>query len=178
MWYIADRHQMVTGMPILVGFASGVVFLIHWQRIRAFFGLRPRYCFLDKVCIDQIDQKRKSAGISSLGAFLGSAENFVVLFSPDYFSRLWCCYELAAFRHLQVAGKQKITFLPLAFPRVLFANALAVAACCLPHAFVPIFGPWLGIDLNAVRTIYIACTLPGSLLCCGRCTKATPGRPR
>ena len=155
-----------SGMPVLVGVCSGCFFLINWQRIRKFFGLGPRYCFLDKVCIDQVDEVRKSAGIASLGAFLGSAENFVVLFSPDYFSRLWCCYELAAFRHLQVAGKQQITFLPLAFPRVLFANALAVAACCLPHAFVPIFGPWLGIDLNAVsNNFYIACTLPGSLLC-------------
>ena len=145
--------MMTTGMPVLVGLASGIVFLIHWQRIRSFFGLSPRYCFLDKVCIDQVDDTRKAAGIASLGAFLGSAENFVVLFSPDYFSRLWCCYELAAFRHLQVAGKQKITFLPLAFPRVLFANAVAIAAMCLPYAFIPIFGPWFGIDTNASHTL-------------------------
>ena len=167
VWYMADRHEMTTGMPILVGFASGVTFLLHWQRIRAFFGLGPRYCFLDKVCIDQVNDSRKAAGIASLGAFLGSAENFVVLFSPDYFSRLWCCYELAAFRHLQVAGKQKITFLPLAFPRVLFANAVAIAAACVPHAFISVFGPWLGIDINNVSTnFYGAVTYPGSLLWC------------
>ena len=88
VYYGEDRHLMTTGMPMLVGFTSGVVFLINWQRIRAFFGLRPRYCFLDKVCIDQVNDSRKAAGIASLGAFLGSAENFVVLFSPDYFSRL------------------------------------------------------------------------------------------
>ena len=52
-----------------------------------------------------MDETRKSAGIASLGAFLGASDNFVVLFSPEYFSRLWCCYELAAFRHLQVEGK-------------------------------------------------------------------------
>ena len=167
VWYMADRHVMVTGVPMLVGYAGGVIFLINWQRIRAFFGLGPRYCFLDKVCIDQIDDARKAAGIASLGAFLGSAENFVVLFSPDYFSRLWCCYELAAFRHLQVAGKQKITFLPLAFPRVLFANAVAIAAACVPHAFISVFGPWLGIDINNVSTnFYGAVTYPGSLLWC------------
>ena len=167
VFYMEDRHMMSTGMPILVGYAGGVTFLIHWQRIRAFFGLGPRYCFLDKVCIDQVNDSRKAAGIASLGAFLGSAENFVVLFSPDYFSRLWCCYELAAFRHLQVAGKQKITFLPLAFPRVLFANAVAIAAACVPHAFISVFGPWLGIDINSVSTnFYGAVTYPGSLLWC------------
>ena len=154
-----------SGMPALVGLCSGVIFLINWQRVRKAFGLGPRYCFLDKVCIDQVDQTRKSAGIASLGAFLGSAENFVVLFSPDYFSRLWCCYELAAFRHLQVAGKQKITFLPLAFPRVLFANAVAMSVMSLPHALLPIFGPWVGIDINNVDTnLYLALCIPGSLL--------------
>ena len=42
-------------------------------------------CFLDKVCIDQENEARKSAGIASLGAFLGSSDNFVVLYSPEYF---------------------------------------------------------------------------------------------
>ena len=156
-----------SGMPVLVGLCSGAIFLINWQRFRRTLGLGPRYCFLDKVCIDQVNDSRKAAGIASLGAFLGSAENFVVLFSPDYFSRLWCCYELAAFRHLQVAGKQKITFLPLAFPRVLFANACMVVACCLPHAFLPVYGPWLGIDINNVpNNFYSLVMIPGSLLCC------------
>ena len=167
VYYYEDRHMMVTGMPVLVGIVSGVVFLINWQRIRKFFGLGPRYCFLDKVCIDQVDEVRKSAGIASLGAFLGSAENFVVLFSPDYFSRLWCVYELAAFRHLQVAGRQKITFLPLAFPRVLFANAVGIAVMCLPYAIIPIIGPWLGIDTNAVTmSVQNWASVPGSVLCC------------
>ena len=76
-------------------------------------------------------------------------------------------HRLAAFRHLQVAGKQKITFLPLAFPRVLFANAVMCAACRLPHAFLPIYGPWLGIDINSVPTnFYSVVMIPGSLLCC------------
>ena len=167
VWYMADRHMMMTGVPLLVGYASGIIFLVHWQRIRACLGLRPRYCFLDKVCIDQVNDTRKAAGIASLGAFLGSAENFVVLFSPDYFSRLWCVYELAAFRHLQIAGKQKVTFLPLAFPRVLFANAVGIAVMCLPYAITPIIAPWLGIDTNAVTTGFLNwAAMPGSLLCC------------
>merc|ERR1711998_520441 len=109
-----------------MGMVFGAVFLLYYQHIRALFGFPARMCFLDKVCIDQMDETRKSAGIASLGAFLGASDNFVVLFSPEYFSRLWCCYELAAFRHLQVEGKQKITFLPAAFPRVLFANAVSM----------------------------------------------------
>ena len=109
VYYGEDRHLMTTGMPMLVGFTSGVVFLINWQRIRAFFGLRPRYCFLDKVCIDQVNDSRKAAGIASLGAFLGSAENFVVLFSPDYFSRLWCCYEWQPCINQMEASRSRLT---------------------------------------------------------------------
>lgn len=154
-----------TCMPILVGFSIGVLFTFQWQRIRALFGLRPRMCFLDKVCIDQVDEARKSAGIASLGAFLGASKNFVVLFSPDYFKRLWCCYELAAFRHLQVTEEQKITFLPVACPRVLFVNAFGIALACLPHALLPIIGPWIGIDPNNVTdNDYNMVMLPGSLV--------------
>ena len=77
-------------MPMLVGYFWGLLFLFQWQRIRAFIGLRFRRCFLDKVCIDQVDEDRKSAGIRSLGAFLGSSSNFVVLYSPEYVRRdLW-----------------------------------------------------------------------------------------
>ena len=68
--------------------------------------------FLDKICIDQEDEARKSAGIASLGAFLASSNNFVVLFSPEYFTRLWCCYELAAFYQVKGLEKQKIVFVP------------------------------------------------------------------
>ena len=84
--------QMTSGMPMLMGMVFGAVFLLYYQHIRALFGFPARMCFLDKVCIDQVDEIRKSAGIASLGAFLGASKNFVVLFSPEYFKRLWCCY--------------------------------------------------------------------------------------
>ena len=42
-----------------------------------------------------------------------------------------------------------------------------VVACCLPHAFLPVYGPWLGIDINNVpNNFYSLVMIPGSLLCC------------
>lgn len=146
-----DSQYLTSGMPMLMGSLAGVLCLFHWQRIRGILGYPPRMCFLDKVCIDQENETRKSAGIANLGAFLGSSSNFVVLFSPEYFTRLWCCYELAAFRHLQ-DNKQKITFLPSAFPRVLFAWACSMTVWSLPHALLPLYGPLLGIDPESVDT--------------------------
>ena len=46
-------------------------------------------------------------------------------------------------------------------------NACMVVACCLPHAFLPVYGPWLGIDINNVpNNFYSLVMIPGSLLCC------------
>eukprot|EP00947_MAST-08B_sp_MAST-8B-sp1_P000454 g454.t1 len=156
-----------SGMPMLVGYFFGVLFLFQWQRIRGCFGLRFRRCFLDKVCIDQVDQTRKTAGIASLGAFLGSSSNFVVLFSPEYFTRLWCCYELAAFHQVSDKQQQKVVFVPVQFPRLLFLNCLAISVACLPDAFLPLLAPAVGIDPHRVKgteTALMLMQIPGLLL--------------
>lgn len=54
-------------------------------------------CFLDKLCIHQKDSNLKQEGIRSLGLFLRRSEKMFILWSPEYFSRLWCCFEVAAF---------------------------------------------------------------------------------
>ena len=38
---------------------------------------------------------------------------------------------------------------------------------CLPYAIIPIIGPWLGIDTNAVTMSFQNwASVPGSVLCC------------
>ena len=155
----------LSGMSMIVGLFFGGLFLLQWQRIRQVFGYESRMCFLDKICIDQKDEARKTAGIASLGAFLASSDNFVVLFSPEYFTRLWCCYELAAFYQVKGQEKQKIVFVPVAFPRVLFANLIAILLSCMPTAVYPLVAPWLGADpndLTMAETNWLS--VPGLLL--------------
>jgi hypothetical protein len=49
------------------------------------------------VCINQFDRDTKARGIDQIGRFLRNSEELLILWSPDYFSRLWCCFELALF---------------------------------------------------------------------------------
>ncbi|CAE8605173.1 unnamed protein product [Polarella glacialis] len=54
-------------------------------------------CFLDCLCINQGDAELKQAGIDSIGAYLRNSDSMLVLWAPEYFTRLWCCFELAVF---------------------------------------------------------------------------------
>ncbi|CAE7773840.1 unnamed protein product [Symbiodinium sp. CCMP2456] len=62
-------------------------------------------CFLDFVCVHQTDDRKMQQGIRSIGAFLASASELRVLWSAPYLQRLWCVFELAAYRKLNPNGK-------------------------------------------------------------------------
>ncbi|CAE7644512.1 unnamed protein product, partial [Symbiodinium necroappetens] len=62
-------------------------------------------CFLDSVSINQSDQSLMMQGIYGLGGFLKASRELRILWSPPYFSRLWCIFELAAYRTANPTGK-------------------------------------------------------------------------
>ena len=53
--------------------------------------------FLDKACISQESTKAMTEGISHLHVFLQRSKRLVILWSPDYFTRLWCTWEVAVY---------------------------------------------------------------------------------
>eukprot|EP01047_Picozoa_sp_COSAG01_P041192 COSAG01_NODE_3520_length_5979_cov_3.900170_4_plen_236_part_00 len=67
--------------------------------------------FLDICCIAQDSDEAKAQGIASLGAILDRSERMLALVSSDYFSRLWCVFEYAAFT--QRAGRGRIDVVPV-----------------------------------------------------------------
>merc|ERR1711998_315694 len=147
-------------MTMLVGYFFALIFLFQWQHIRQFMGFQPRMSFLDKVCIDQEDELRKSKGTASLGAFLSRSDNFVLMFSPEYFTRLWCCYEIAAFQKVRTEH-QKIVFIPVAYPRVLFAAWLCWTGLCAGDPFMSLAASLLGCKPETFENYVM---LPGLLL--------------
>ncbi|CAJ1339729.1 unnamed protein product [Effrenium voratum] len=91
IWAYCDalpRRQTWTVWPPLVTF---YMFLFFWQRIRLLFK-PPRMVFLDKLCISQDNDELKAQGIAGLATFLLKSRKMTILWSPRYFSRLWCTY--------------------------------------------------------------------------------------
>ncbi|CAE8733824.1 unnamed protein product [Polarella glacialis] len=74
--------------------------LVMWARLvelaESTRSTRASY-FVDCLCINQSDAALKQAGIDSIGAYLRNSDSMLVLWSPEYFTRLWCCFELAVF---------------------------------------------------------------------------------
>ncbi|KAJ1617592.1 hypothetical protein T492DRAFT_1098658 [Pavlovales sp. CCMP2436] len=92
----------------LAGTAAFVSVLIGWGRVMALveaMGLIARTdCFVDKMCINQHDSDAKARGIDQIGRFLRNSEELLILWSPDYFMRLWCCFEVAVYLHFLRLG--------------------------------------------------------------------------
>ena len=68
-------------------------------------------CFVDMFSIHQTDSKLRERGIYGIGGCLQRSKELRLLWSPPYFSRLWCMFELAAYRFANPRGK--ITMAPI-----------------------------------------------------------------
>eukprot|EP00929_Paragymnodinium_shiwhaense_P104238 TRINITY_DN6843_c0_g1_i1.p1 TRINITY_DN6843_c0_g1~~TRINITY_DN6843_c0_g1_i1.p1 ORF type:complete len:659 (-),score=44.91 TRINITY_DN6843_c0_g1_i1:898-2874(-) len=132
------------------------VFGQHWGRIIG----QPGYVFLDRLCIHQTDPARKSAGILALAAFLKASNRLVVLWSPRYFTRLWCTYELAAWSHLRSEESQAVAFLPVMRAAILLRVTVTLTlAYWARHVFAVAAATsgWLAFWLVNVVLIVAAC---------------------
>eukprot|EP00929_Paragymnodinium_shiwhaense_P089404 TRINITY_DN49553_c0_g1_i1.p1 TRINITY_DN49553_c0_g1~~TRINITY_DN49553_c0_g1_i1.p1 ORF type:complete len:555 (+),score=16.37 TRINITY_DN49553_c0_g1_i1:82-1665(+) len=116
------RHRDVFGETTpfknngkLSGTTSLPVFLVvffTWHHIPALLG-RHVMVFLDKLCIHQTDAQKKAEGIMALGAFMNISDRVVVLWAEEYFTRLWCTYELAAWERLGRDFEETVRFVPV-----------------------------------------------------------------
>jgi len=93
-------------------------------------------CFLDAVSINQNDQTLMMQGIYGLGGFLKASEELRILWSPPYFSRLWCVFELAAYRTANPNGKVSLSpvFVESAVAAYFFANYVIALLFSLEEA--------------------------------------------
>eukprot|EP00929_Paragymnodinium_shiwhaense_P012442 TRINITY_DN11962_c0_g2_i1.p1 TRINITY_DN11962_c0_g2~~TRINITY_DN11962_c0_g2_i1.p1 ORF type:complete len:642 (-),score=126.02 TRINITY_DN11962_c0_g2_i1:144-2069(-) len=133
-----DSSKPAVVFEVYVGYWSAalspVVFvatLFLWQGLRSWLPCVRLRVFLDRLCIHQTNMDMKMKGVYGLAAFLHKAEHIVVLWTPRYFTRLWCAYELASWFTLKSDPDSKTIFFPVvsSFIRVaLFLQSVTVVA--------------------------------------------------
>lgn len=99
-----------------------------WQRLRTIFLITPVMVFVDKICINQTDVDLKVRALRALAGFLNNSERLVILWSPRYFTRLWCTYEVATWIHLRKSVDRGVLFLPVVLPPVCLMTAILLHA--------------------------------------------------
>jgi len=99
---------------------------------------RRMCCFFDFASICQNDPELKAAGIANIPAFLRDSREFVVLWDDQYFTRLWCVYEIAL---AQFAGNIPIRFLPMNVYTLLVRGHLYWCAESIAWCLLLVFQP-------------------------------------
>ncbi|CAE8697977.1 unnamed protein product, partial [Polarella glacialis] len=111
------------GLSTWSGLVAYLIILCFWQRILSLCG-RSASVFLDKLCIDQKNEEQKERAILGLAGFLDISDRLVILWSPSYFERLWCTYELACW--LRLSRMKDTTVMPIHLAPVIFAITLVM----------------------------------------------------
>lgn len=153
---------------------SLVLVVVYWQVFRKCLLRRPDMLFLDKLCINQSDVEEKKAGIQGLAGFINQSSRLKILWSKQYFKRLWCTYELASWFY-QDKHMQNIDFMPVSFAHALLLCTAWSCATWFIITSTPLLGlPWwwevaiqicpvclaLGVVRSASAAVHDLCDLP------------------
>ena len=104
--------------------------------------------FLDVACIHQTDLQKKVAGIKGLAGFIDMSQSLFIMWDPDYFSRGWCCFEVAAYLALKAESEVHIKLfsleLYLTVAYMFLINVVLTAIEILAIPFMPgLFGVYI-----------------------------------
>ncbi|CAE7395678.1 AND1 [Symbiodinium sp. CCMP2456] len=138
------------------GYTVSLAVFFFWQHLRQLF-VGPKIAFIDSVCIPQDDEVLKARCIQGLGTFLERSEQLVVLWSPNYFRRVWCSYELGFFL-LEKGQANMIQFVPVQIGHICACLFLGLSLFQVTVHVVPRLGFGPG-DLLVVISVVAAVLL-------------------
>ena len=144
-----DEHldeRLEFGVPYaLLGGLGAFVFCLFFAHRVGCVGEQSAFC--DKMCVHQTDAYKKQAAIDSFSGFIGKSREMVVLWSPEYFRRLWCTFEIASFLHIQRNNPDaKLTILPLLLNDVMLVSFCCLLVYCLLVVALLASGAWDGVE--------------------------------
>jgi len=118
-WVLRFTAQLLF-LPVVVFHV--LFFFGHWLP-------RPttRY-WLDRRCIHQKDPHLKAEGMNALLEIVSKSDSMLILWSEDYFKRLWCCAEVATFAVMN-KGCDKIKFQALWLAPWVLTSMLTDCVC-------------------------------------------------
>eukprot|EP00928_Gymnodinium_smaydae_P064965 TRINITY_DN48184_c0_g1_i1.p1 TRINITY_DN48184_c0_g1~~TRINITY_DN48184_c0_g1_i1.p1 ORF type:complete len:521 (-),score=58.34 TRINITY_DN48184_c0_g1_i1:164-1726(-) len=101
----SEGRQVLCMAASIPSFTCVIIFASDVKKSLGFLG--PA-CFVDKTCIHQTDEKLQRRGILKLGAFIQAADQFIILYSDVYLSRLWTVYEIACWLSMHGTAQLRI----------------------------------------------------------------------
>eukprot|EP00747_Dinoflagellata_sp_TGD_P202115 gnl/TRDRNA2_/TRDRNA2_75602_c0_seq2.p1 gnl/TRDRNA2_/TRDRNA2_75602_c0~~gnl/TRDRNA2_/TRDRNA2_75602_c0_seq2.p1 ORF type:complete len:690 (+),score=42.05 gnl/TRDRNA2_/TRDRNA2_75602_c0_seq2:3-2072(+) len=129
--------------------SQGCGFVVFW--ITLFLWQPRRRIFLDKVCIQQNDERKKAQAIESIGGILKNTNCLLLLWDPTYFTRIWCVFELAAFAILRaLLVKQGGVAAKRLLMRPIFVGAIVTTALVCVWSGILIGNFLLPVGINLV----------------------------
>ncbi|EER07363.1 hypothetical protein Pmar_PMAR020528 [Perkinsus marinus ATCC 50983] len=163
VYFLPSRREFVA-FYVEIGGLMVVCFGVAFGYIFPRLFRKDQVVFLDKCCISQTDIELKNIGIHHISSFLSRSDGLVILWSTDYFSRLWCVFELASFLRTHEPGR--VTFISIIQTKFSTLVALCEAAILVTmtsidlsavskqiESFTPLI---LYLSLEAVVTIIIS----------------------
>eukprot|EP00929_Paragymnodinium_shiwhaense_P078789 TRINITY_DN40869_c0_g1_i1.p1 TRINITY_DN40869_c0_g1~~TRINITY_DN40869_c0_g1_i1.p1 ORF type:complete len:813 (-),score=96.32 TRINITY_DN40869_c0_g1_i1:196-2559(-) len=120
--YLRSESEAVkpNGYPVGFGceFIAPMAFFLLMFKLRKFMSLLQhcvgrRRIFFDKLCVHQTDTGLKEEGILAIGNSIEASQRLVILWSPEYFTKLWCIFEFAAWMHLKGESAKPPRFVPV-----------------------------------------------------------------
>jgi len=130
--YQSEFHEFEEGCPFGPWIqCAGIVALIFGMVISPYVPTYQETVFFDMFSIHQTDARLMERGVYGLGGCLRRSRQLQVLWSSPYLSRLWCVFELAAYRQANPHGR--ICWTPLFRERALLA--MFVLCCWMTALF-------------------------------------------
>ncbi|KAJ1458659.1 hypothetical protein M885DRAFT_512397 [Pelagophyceae sp. CCMP2097] len=130
-------YALISGL-VATGACLFAGHLLPWRASSA------KFAFVDKYCVHQSDPYRKRAAIDHFSGFIAESDELLVLWSPGYFDRLWCTFEIASFLYIKEELRLPATLniLPLVINEIAIAAFLCNFTYCAAVAVLLSTGVW------------------------------------
>ncbi|CAE7938121.1 unnamed protein product [Symbiodinium sp. KB8] len=125
----SDTEYKYGPWALLTGVVVSTLTLFLWRPKQAMF--------LDRICINQVDQAMKAEGVLNMGAILKHSDSMLVLWDTTFASRLWCLFEMAAFLKSHEDGLEHLRIKPTYLAPCTFVIAFCVMLMMLFELTVP-----------------------------------------